>query len=79
MMVASHALCGYDIHSVGSRARLPIAKRRPPCRRVARWVLRSWIDPDGADLYLCASHAAAFVRLKNADDDDDFDLEPVDG
>lgn len=58
-------LCGYDVHHEGARQFEPVDKRRPPCRRVARWVVRDWLDEhdDLMDLYLCDRHTAALVKL----------------
>lgn len=62
MTVPSAALCGYDVHRQGDRARQPIEQRRPPCRRKATHVVPFWLDDDGDDLYVCPLHAAAMVK-----------------
>ncbi len=52
-------LCGYDVF---------VSRRTPACRAIATRVVRSWVAPDYADLYLCARHLRALRRRHDSDE-----------
>lgn len=65
-------LCQYDVLNQGDRRFVPVAQRRPPCRRASTHVVRDWHGGKGGDdcndLFVCTPHTAAMVKL-NPDDE----------